>query len=335
MSVSIPTNAADSTDGADAKRADVERFVSESGIALAGEREISALWRQAKYYAQMPGLAPAYKGKPEAVMAAALTAHSLDLPVNPIVINQFYEVNGRLFPSTQILVALGRKHGVDVWFDETSDGQRAVAYCKRPGEERVHSYLYTIEMARTAGLAGKDVWKQHPEVMLRYRAASRLMRTVCPDVTLGIPRNVMNGDLGSPPMSREDLQARAVPIAVVDDDEITDGEIVDDGNRANAPDLGAETTPTEAIEGVKWMDAFLARCAELAPAARAGAMATAIVRKVSGGERSEPMTLTGEDERAAAWALTDEVADGRWTLTIVRGTANLAESKPAPTGEPF
>lgn len=228
MSETTTETTTDVAKTSDEKKAEVERFVSDSGVAIPGSRELSSLWRMSQAYAHMPGLAKSYAGNPQAVMAAALTAHSLDLPVNPVVINQFYEVNGRLFPSTQILIALGAKHGVEVWFDEGCNDKWAKAYCKRRGDERVHSYEYTIEMAAKAKLAQKDIWQQHPEIMLRYRASSRLMRTVCPDVTLGIPRNVMDGDMGAPPVSREELQAMATPAPVVDDDEIVDGEIVDE-----------------------------------------------------------------------------------------------------------
>ena len=201
------------------KKAEVERFVSDSGVAIPGTRELSSLWRQAQAFAHMPGLSKSFAGKPEAVMAAALTIHSLDLPVNPITINQLYEVNGRLFPSTQLLIALAAKHGVETWFAEDCDSTKATAYCRRHGEERVHSYTYTIEQATKAGLTGKDVWKQHAEIMLRYRASSRLLRTVAPDVTLGIPRGVLAGDAGIPPVSRTELEAQAVEVEVEEGDE--------------------------------------------------------------------------------------------------------------------
>lgn len=203
--------------------AEVERFVSETGIALPGDRELSALWRMAKAFAHMPGLAAQYKAKPEAVMAAALTLHCLDLPVTPVTINQLYDVQGRLYPSTQLLVALGAKHGVEVWFADDCGPKHAVAFCKRRGEERVHSYTYTIEMATKAGLTKKDVWQQHPEIMLRYRASSRLLRTVAPDVILGVPRNVLDGE-GVPAVSRAELESKAVEVTVLDSEEVDDAD---------------------------------------------------------------------------------------------------------------
>lgn len=196
--------------------------------ALVNSREIRSLQAMANAYAQMPGLSPSYKGKPEAVMAALLTAHSLDLPVNPVIVNQFYEVNGRLFPSTQIVIALAARAGVEVWFDPASDDKSATAYCRRAGQNRPpDAYTYTIAMATKAKLASKDVWQQHPEIMLRYRAASRLLRTVAADVVLGIPTGILEGDHGIDPVTREDLQNQARHIEIPDDDEVVDGELVD------------------------------------------------------------------------------------------------------------
>jgi len=41
---------------------------------------------------------------------------------------------------------------------------------------------YSIDDAKNAGLAGKNVWKQHPKAMLFARAISQGYRTHCPDV---------------------------------------------------------------------------------------------------------------------------------------------------------
>lgn len=45
---------------------------------------------------------------------------------------------------------------------------------------------WTLEMARSAGLAGKDVWKQYPRAMLRARVISEGIRTVYPAVLCGL-----------------------------------------------------------------------------------------------------------------------------------------------------
>lgn len=45
---------------------------------------------------------------------------------------------------------------------------------------------WTFEMAKAAGLTGKDVWKQYPRAMLRARVISEGIRTVYPAVLCGM-----------------------------------------------------------------------------------------------------------------------------------------------------
>lgn len=44
---------------------------------------------------------------------------------------------------------------------------------------------WTIAMAKSAGLAGKDIWRQYPRQMLRARVISEGIRTVFPGVLVG------------------------------------------------------------------------------------------------------------------------------------------------------
>lgn len=186
-------------------------------------RELNALWKVAGAYSQMPGMSETYANNQPAVMAALLTAWTLDLPTTPQVVNEFYAwkaEGGRMtmYPSTSILVALGAKNGVELWFDENSDATFARAFCRRRGEQRVHSYTFTIQMAKDANLLGKPNWKAAPDVMLRYRAARRLLKSVAPDVVLGIPSNVLDAD-PIPVLDRKELEAAATELHVPDDDE--------------------------------------------------------------------------------------------------------------------
>lgn len=188
---------------------------------LPPNRELNALWKMAGAYSLMPGMSKEYAGNQAAVMAALLTAWQLDLPTTPLIVNEFYSwaSDGRthLYPSTTILAGLAAKHGVEVWFSEDSDSTKATAFCRRRGEERVHSYTYTIAQAEKAKLTSKTNWTAAPDVMLRYRAARRLLKSVCPDVVLGIPRNILDAD-PIPALDRKELEARARAVQVDDDD---------------------------------------------------------------------------------------------------------------------
>ncbi len=56
----------------------------------------------------------------------------------------------------------------------------------REGDPEATSLTYTMEMARTAGLAGSQTWRSHPKAMLRARGGAALARAVYPDVVGGI-----------------------------------------------------------------------------------------------------------------------------------------------------
>ena len=68
---------------------------------------------------------------------------------------------------------------------------------------------WTIDRAKTAGLTGKDVWKQYPRAMLRARVISEGIRTVYPGVLSGMyaPEEVrdMMPDVESAPIACEVL----------------------------------------------------------------------------------------------------------------------------------
>lgn len=226
-----------------------------TSLTMPDDREFGRLVRTAEMYAKSGLLLPHFRGKPEAVMAAALTCWSVDMPVNLQTINQFYEVNGRIQPGTQFCVALAARHGIELWFDNACDDRHAIAYAMRGPNGRVHRYEYTLSMADKAKLTGKDVWKQHPEIMLRYRAASRILRTAFPETLMGLPPSVI--DEGAEPVSRSELEARAVDVAEPEPPalEVIDVTEATEGGDPPADDTEPEVMPEE------WRTRFTAGCA--------------------------------------------------------------------------
>lgn len=69
---------------------------------------------------------------------------------------------------------------------------------------------WTIEMAKAAGLAGKNVWRQYPRAMLRARVVSEGIRTTYPGVLSGMyaPEEVQDFD------TRPVLEQRTEPVAI-------------------------------------------------------------------------------------------------------------------------
>lgn len=64
------------------------------------------------------------------------------------------------------------------------DDQAVVGVFSHPSGGKL-TLEWTMERAKAAGLAGKDVWKQYPRNMLRSRVISEAIRTIYPGVLSG------------------------------------------------------------------------------------------------------------------------------------------------------
>lgn len=146
-------------------------------------QESTDLFRQAEILAKS-GIVPAvFRGKPADVLAATLWGAELGLGamsslmlIEPIKGTPSMKAEGRL--------ALIRRAGHSVTFD--ANDKRCIAKGKRRDTGDEATVTYTIEDAKKAKLAGKDVWQQYTEDMLFNRAISRLSRRLFSDVFMGL-----------------------------------------------------------------------------------------------------------------------------------------------------
>ena len=97
-----------------------------------------------------------------------------------------YIVQGRPVVSSDTIVAAVMMSGLaDYWKPIESSPVVCTIETKRKGAMAPVSQTWTIEDAKRAGLASKEVWRSYPQDMLRHRCAATLGRTVYPDVLLG------------------------------------------------------------------------------------------------------------------------------------------------------
>ena len=205
----------------------------------------------------------ALKGKPEAIMAAMLTGAELDIPPMQ-ALKSIHVVKGRPALSAELMRALVLRAGHELWFEEKS-ATRVIAAGSRKGSTRESRVTWTHDQAKNAGLLGKDNWKHYPEAMLTARATSQLCRDIFPDVLAGLGHSIeelTDGDFDDDPPAAPDVssprpapaarktakanrrvaraeqkpeeplpeppQGAAPPLPGETDDDIVDGEIVDD-----------------------------------------------------------------------------------------------------------
>lgn len=183
-------------------------------------------------------------------------------------------VQGKPALSAGLVAALiqrsGRYH-YDVL--EASDTGCKLAWYR--GEQMVGESSFTLDEAKKAGLAGKDVWKNYPSDMCFARALTRGARRFCADVFLGavyVP---------------EELGASVDPAT---------GEVIDVPTRAALPAASAGATNgnghaapaapephyTAEIEAIETVDAGLVLCETIVATTtgyhRSGALRKCMVR---------------------------------------------------------
>jgi hypothetical protein len=130
------------------------------------------------------GLVPeAMRGNPSAVLTAMWVCDALDIDRTPLNFGQLYTVHGRPGVMTQLQLGLAHRAGFySKWLTESNNDQEAAI------EMGGQQFKFTAAQARTAGLLAGDAYKKYLPDMLRWRAASRAIKGVCPEVVLGLRR---------------------------------------------------------------------------------------------------------------------------------------------------
>lgn len=116
--------------------------------------------------------------------ALALMALAQAEGIHPMTaVRDYHIIKGK--PSLKAETMLARflaAGGTVEWHELTKDkAEASFAYKSKPLR-----LSWTMEDAKNAGLASKDVWKAFPRAMLRSRLISEGVRTVCPGIVQGV-----------------------------------------------------------------------------------------------------------------------------------------------------
>src|SRR5262245_57668211 len=132
------------------------------------------------------GLLPASIKTPEQAVLIVMKGRELRVP--PMhALAHIVIVQGKPACSAELMLALiYRDFGDEAVIVEESTATACRLTYKRPGWRERRSFGFTIEDARTAGLAGKGTWAQYPQAMLRARAVSAVARLAFPDSIAGM-----------------------------------------------------------------------------------------------------------------------------------------------------
>ncbi|MDE1989016.1 MAG: hypothetical protein KGI82_00985 [Betaproteobacteria bacterium] len=110
-----------------------------------------------------------------------------------IAAQEYHVIQGRATLKADTLLSRFQQAGGTVKWGEITD-KRVEATFTHPSSGSV-TLDWTMDMAKSAGLAGKDNWKAYPRAMLRSRVISEGVRTCFPGVAVGIytPEEISDG----------------------------------------------------------------------------------------------------------------------------------------------
>lgn len=144
------------------------------------------------------------RGSAPAVAAAILYGREVGLP--PMTaLTQIYVVEGKPTMAAEAMRALVLSQGHQIEFLEAT-GAVCRMRARRAGSDTWTELAWTIDMARAAGLLGKNNWKGYPRAMLTARCSADLCRMVFPDVIHGFRSVEEMDDLGSADVEPAEIQ---------------------------------------------------------------------------------------------------------------------------------
>ena len=101
-----------------------------------------------------------------------------------IAARDYHVIQGRPALKADAMLARFQQAGGKVVWNAYADDKVSGTFSHPAGGSA--TVEWTISQAKSAGLTGKDVWKQYPRAMLRARVVSEGIRTVYPGVSVGV-----------------------------------------------------------------------------------------------------------------------------------------------------
>lgn len=143
----------------------------------------------------------------DAALIIMLTGASLGLSPVPAM-RGIHVIDGKAVLSADLLVAVVLKSGQCLrWTVVETTAEQCVIETHRKGQPEPARHVWTMAMARTAGLSGRGNWNKYPAAMLRARCSAELARIAYPDVMFGV---YVEGELEG-----EAVEAVPAPLRIV------------------------------------------------------------------------------------------------------------------------
>lgn len=144
--------------------------------------EVRAL---ADYLSRSKFIPQSFRGDISTAVMLIVTCKQYNLPITAL--SEVMEVNGKVGFWGRTKLGIVLKSGLcEYLIPSEQTEKKCTIVTKRKGWPKEVTVTYTIEQAEKAGLlARSDAWKKHPSDMLYWRAVSRVISQVYPDVIQG------------------------------------------------------------------------------------------------------------------------------------------------------
>lgn len=139
----------------------------------------------ANFLSRSKFLPQALRGDLNTAVMLCVTCKQMGLPITAL--SEVMEVNGKISFWGRTKLAIVMKSPLcEYIMAEEQDDTKCTLIAKRKGWPKEVKETYTIQMAEKAGLINRsDAWKKHPADMLYWRAVTRVISKVFPDVIQG------------------------------------------------------------------------------------------------------------------------------------------------------
>lgn len=177
--------------------------------------------RMAKIYANSP-LFPEHlrKGGIDIAIANAVLVMNIASRLNEdelTVAQNIYFVGGKPGWSASYMISKANQHGVfrnPIDWEITGKGETlsVTAYGNLKSTNKRVEVTMSMETAKKEGWTKNAKYQSIPEVMLRYRSATALIRLYCPEVMIGMPSDV---EIETEGQTMRDVTPQSDPIATI------------------------------------------------------------------------------------------------------------------------
>ena len=132
------------------------------------------------------GLLPGEVNTPQKALVIMTAGRELGVPAT-YALRNIHVVKGKPVCSAELLLALVRRsYGPGaIRVAKTSNAACTVQY-REQGWDGISEYTFTMDDARTAGVANSQTWKAYPAAMLRARCISAVVRFAFPECIAGL-----------------------------------------------------------------------------------------------------------------------------------------------------